>query len=329
MQSQIDEIASLDLESESNVRNIAEIDQHVTQEEPDYDDQTPTPLASQHVVREGSFDCNDPAEQYKNFSERHHDKNLPAAQYELEQRSRPSKDTYVETADDSESEQSSPTDHGNDLHDQDARPNDQPSEQTATLLTQNESDILQYPSRKRKHNLERGRDSKRSYIEATDATEIELGSKSLQFSRSLELLLETDQDGRHDQQPEISEARKDGRLSITAATLPTPPQTVVRSRRLSSVPPGVDLSSGGSDKFAQLSAALRAKLGRIADTAILATVWDYLNYKRTPLSSVDDCVESSEQDSNPGIISASDQRLKKLKNRIVKNEKKKKFINHK
>ncbi|KAF8855966.1 hypothetical protein BDZ45DRAFT_745972 [Acephala macrosclerotiorum] len=391
MQSQIDKIASLDLESEPNVRNIAEVDQpvkysnnpaardaivtavqevtrpkplptpaptpcnsntpgeqtptplasqHVTQEEPDYDNQTPTPLASQHVVREGSFDCNDPTEQHKNSSGKHHDENLPAAQHELEQRSRPSKDTYVEAADDSESEQSvgsqhsasldgwPPADHGNDLHDQDARPNDQPSEQTATSLTQNESNISQYPSRKRKHNLERGRDSKRPHIEAADATEVELGSRSLQFSRSLELLLETDQDERHDQQPEISEARKDGRLSIAAATLPTPPQTVIRSRRPSPVPPDVDLSNGESDKFTRLSAALRAKLGRIADTATLATVWNYLNYKRTPLSSADDCVESSKQDSSPGIISASDQRLRELKNRIVRDEKKKKFVNH-
>lgn len=73
---------------------------------------------------------------------------------------------------------------------------------------------------------------------------------------------------------------------------------------------------------------MRAKLGRIADTATLATVWDYLNYKRTPLSSADDCVESSEQDSSPGIISASDQRRRELKNRIVRDEKEEKFVHH-
>ena len=125
-------------------------------------------------------------------------------------------------------------------------------------------------------------------IEAADATKVKLESGSLELSESVELQLETNQDRRHDQQPGISETSKDGRLSIAAATPPT--QTVFRSQRPSPVTPGVDLSSNReSNKFTQLSAALRAKLGRIADSAILATLWDYLNYKRIPFSSVDDC----------------------------------------
>jgi len=310
--------------------------QYIAQEEPSYDDQAPTPLASQHVTQEGEFGCKDSAIQYKNVSGGHHYRSSQAAQQELEQGSRASKYTYVEVVDDSESEESSgsqhsanldgwpPADHGDD---QDACPNNQSSsEQTATLI-QYESDTSQYPSRKRKHNFERGRDSKRPYIKAADATEVEVGSRSLEFSESLELQLETDQDRRHDQQPEISETGKDARLSIAAATAPTPPQTVVRSRRSSPVPPGVNLSNGGSDRFTKLSVALRAKLGRIADTVTLATVWDYLNYKRTPLSSTDDCADASEQDASPDI-SSSDQRLRELKNRIVRDEKEEKSLNH-
>jgi hypothetical protein len=311
--------------------------QHITQEEPGCYDQADTPLASQHVTREGEFDCEDPANQH-NVSRRHHDESSPAAQRGLEQGSRRSQHTYVEVADDSEIEQSDSSQHsayldgqpsashGDDLHDQDARPNSRSLEQTATLIRY-ESDTSRYPSRKRKHNFEQGRDSKRPHIEATDATEVEVevevGSRS---PGPLEPQLETDQDGRHYQQPDISETSKDIGLSITVATPPTPPQTVVGSRRSSPIPPGVDISNGGSDRFTKLSAALRAKLGMIADTVTLATVWDYLKNKRTPLSSTDDCADASEQDVSPDI-SSSDQRLRELKNRIVRDEKEEKSIN--
>ncbi|TAQ85912.1 hypothetical protein B7494_g5767 [Chlorociboria aeruginascens] len=193
-----------------------------------------------------------------------------AAQYKLEQRSQPSEYTYVEAADDSESEQSVGSQHlaildswpladpSDNLYDQDACSNDQPSEQTAMSLTLNESHISQYPSREHKHNLEQGRDSQHPYIEAADATMVELGSRSLSI---------------------LQEARKDSWLSIAAATLPTPPQTIVRSQHPSPVPPGVDLLNRGSGKFTQLFMGLRTKLGRIADITTLATVWDYLNYK--------------------------------------------------
>jgi hypothetical protein len=278
--------------------------QYIGQGEPGRDYQAPTPLASRHIAREREFDCDDLADQHKSVSGGHHDESSPATQQKLEQGSRPSKHAYVEVADDSESEQSGGSqhsanldgwplaDHGGDLHDQDVRPNSQSSEQTAKFLIQSESDTSQYPSRKRKQNFERGRNSKRPHTRAAGATEIELRRRSLDCSRPLELRLGTDQDETHDQQPEVLEASKNGQLSIAAATSPIPPQTVVRSQRPSPGTPGVDLSDGNSDKCSNLSAALRAKLGRIADPATLATLWEYLHYQRNPPDSADDGVDA-------------------------------------
>jgi hypothetical protein len=95
---------------------------------------------------------------------------------------------------------------------------------------------------------------------------VKLGSRSLECSRPLELRLGTDLDGRHDQQPEISEASRDGRPSISVVTPPIPPQRAIRS---------------------------------------------------------DDAPEG---DAGPDIISASDQRLRKLKTRIISDEEDEKSI---
>jgi hypothetical protein len=307
--------------------------QDIAQEEPGRDDQAPSPLDSHHVSREGEFDYDDPADQLESVSRGHHDDSSPAAQQELEQGSRPAKYTYVEVADDCGSEQSSgpqhstnrdawpPADHGDDLRDQDARPNSQSSEQAATPLIQYESDTTQDKPRKRQHNFEGSRDSKRPHIEAADATEVELGSRSLQCSKPFELRPGPNQNERHDQQPEISEASQDGRLSIAAVPLPALPQTVVTSRRPSSEPSSaVDLPEGGSDRFSKLSVALRAKLHMIGDTVTRATIGDYVNYTATPPPSADDCADASEGDPGPDTISALDRRHKVLKDRIIRDE---------
>jgi hypothetical protein len=265
------------------------------------------------VAREGESDYDDPANQHESVSGGHHDESSSAAQQEHEQGSGPSKHAYVEV-DNCESEQSSgsqhssrpdgwpPADHGDDVHDQDGHPNSQSSEQAAT----SESDASEYPSRKRKHHFERGRDSKRPHIDAADATEVDLRRKSLEYSRAVELRLGTDQDERHDHQSEFSEAGRDGRPS---------PGT-----------PDVGLSVGGGDKFSKLSTPLRAKLGRIADAVTLATVRDYLRYQRTPRSSADDPNDATEGGAGPDIISASDQRNRELKTRIISNEEDEKSI---
>ena len=72
---------------------------------------------------------------------------------------------------------------------------------------------------------------------------------------------------------------------ISAATPQTPPQTVVTSRHSSLTPPDADLPNEISDKYTRLSIGLRAKLGKVTDTVTLATVGDYLKYKRTLLFS--------------------------------------------
>jgi len=71
---------------------------------------------------------------------------------------------------------------------------------------------------------------------------------------------------------------------------------------------------------------LRAKLGRIADAVTLATVRDYLRYQRTPRSSVDDLDDAPEGGAGLDIISASDQRNRELRNRIISSEKDEELI---
>jgi hypothetical protein len=93
---------------------------------------------------------------------------------------------------------------------------------------------------------------------------------------------------------------------MAAVTPSIPPQRVVRSRRPSPGTPDVGLLDGGGDKFSKLSAPLRAKLGRIADTVTLAAVWDYLRYQRTPRSSADESDDAPEGGASLNIISASD-----------------------
>lgn len=251
----------------------------IAHEEPVRDEQVPPPLVSQYGAREGEFDYDDPANQHRSLSGVHHDERSSAAQQEHEQGSRPPKYTDIEVADDCGSEQSSgsqhsanpdgwpPAGYGDDLHDQDARSNSQ-----SLAATSYDSDTSEYLSRKRKHHVKRGGDSKRPHIEAADVTEVELESKSLESSKPLELRLGTDLDGRHGQQPEISEASRDDRPSIAVVTPAIPPQGAIRSRQPSPGTPDVGLSDGGGDKFSMLSAPLRAKLGMIANAVTLATV---------------------------------------------------------
>jgi len=113
------------------------------------------------------------------------------------------------------------TDESDGLRDQDACPDGQVSGQTAALLKY-QSDITQDTPRKRKHSFEGSRDSKRMHVEATDATEVELGSRSLQRSGPLGLWFTPNQSERHNQQDEISQAGQDSCLSVAAVTSPAP-----------------------------------------------------------------------------------------------------------
>lgn len=290
------------------------------------------------IEQEEEFRCSDPATQQKNVSRGRYNRSLQAIQPELGRQA--SKYRSAEVANNFQGEQSSgtqhlanidgwpPADHDDELPDQATCPNDQSSPKTATLI-QYESSTLRYPSRKRKHDLEREGDIKRPYIRAADATKVEVegGKRSFRCSATLTHQLETDQKGRYNQQPGISEVGKDRRLSIIVSALSSPLQTAVRSRYPSSIPCRVDLSNGGNDRFTKLHAILRAKLERIADTVTVATLWDYLKYKRNLLFFIDDCANASEQDASPDIL-LLDQRLTELKNRIVKDEKDEKSISY-
>jgi hypothetical protein len=229
--------------------------QHIAQEEPDPGDQAPAQLPSQHVVQKEELELVDPTDLHENLPGDTHDQNSPATQQELENGSQPSNYTSLEDADDSEGKQatgdsqysanldvSAPGDHGDNFSDQDARPSGESAGPSAPPSVQYQSDTTRYQPRKRKNYFDGSRGSKRTHFEAADSTEVELGSRSRQCSGPFELRPGPDQDERHDQQPETSNVTQDGRLA--AATPPAAPQTVViRSRRLSTEPPGGERSS--------------------------------------------------------------------------------------
>jgi hypothetical protein len=185
------------------------LSQHIAQEEElDPDDAAPTPLPSNRNTQEEVPDPDDQADQHDNLFVDIHDHSSPAVQQGLGKGGRPPNHTYIENIDDSEPEQTGDgsanldvcplTDESDDLRDQDARPDGQVSGQTAALLKY-QSDTTQNKPRKRQHNFEGSRDSKRIHIEAADATEVELESRSLQCSRPFEHRPGPNQNKRHDQ----------------------------------------------------------------------------------------------------------------------------------
>ena len=167
--------------------------QHIAIVEPDPGDQAPAPLPSQPIAQREELDLNDPTDLHKNLSRETHDKSPPAAQQELENGSQPSNHTSIGDADDSEGEQATSesqhsanldvsylADRSDNVSDQDARPSGQSSGQTATSSVQYRSNATRYQSRKRKHNFE-GSSVKHARIEAADATDVELGGRSLKM----------------------------------------------------------------------------------------------------------------------------------------------------
>jgi hypothetical protein len=86
----------------------------------------------------------------------------------------------------------------------------------------------------------------------------------------------------------------------------------------------VDPPDDESGKFARLPASLREKAQRIATT--LAIALDYFNYMRTSLSFTNDCGDALGGNAGPGLTSASDQRLKVLKGRIIRDKETEKAV---
>jgi hypothetical protein len=144
--------------------------------------------------------------------------------------------TSIEDADDSEGEQSTSdsqrstnlevwprADHEYDLNNQ------------VTRASQYQSKITRYQSRKRKQNFEGKRDGKRTNIEPADATEVELGSRSLEYSSLLEIRPGTDHNERHDQRPRRRPSQQtpgttDDYQITASVSRATGPASSVRSR---------------------------------------------------------------------------------------------------
>ena len=99
------------------------------------------------------------------------------------------------------------------------------------------------------------------------------------------------------------------------------PQTISRSWRRSPELPGPpNLPEGDSNRFAKLSASLRAKLHMIRDPVTLTTLKDHVKDTAT-LSPSTDNADILEGGPGPKTISASDHRLRALKNHIFQDEK--------
>lgn len=75
-----------------------------------------------------------------------------------------------------------------------------------------------------------------------------------------------------------------------------------------------------------MPADLRAKVQQSADRATLVNAWHYFNYIGTLLYFTADCGDALGRNTSPDVASATDQRLKELKNRIVREEEAEKSI---
>ncbi len=160
---------------------------------------------------------------------------------------------------------------------------------------------------------------------------MDLGSRSPQFSGSFELQPAPDQnDERHDQQPDILEAGQGCQLIASLATSPRTPKKACSLRQISSMSRSHDEDNPpteGSSEFAGLPADLRAKAEMIGDRVTLEDAWQFFNYKRTLRSFSTNCSDAGPNSVlDVPVSSSSDQRLKELKNGIVRAEDKEKSI---
>ncbi|RFU23676.1 hypothetical protein B7463_g12661, partial [Scytalidium lignicola] len=184
---------------------------------------------------------------------------------------------------------------------------------------------------------------KRTNIKAADTAEVDLEKRRYTCFKSHEFWIRSDQNG------QLSEAMSTPPAAVAAAAAaspspspsPSPSSSQSPSLSLSLSPPptagkagspkspiALDEPEQGKNRFMKLSAALREKLDRIADTATLATVRDYLHYQETLFNSADDCAYASEQIVLPDTPNALDQRLLLLKARIDRDEKVEKTLEY-
>ncbi|KAG9240383.1 hypothetical protein BJ878DRAFT_483897 [Calycina marina] len=85
---------------------------------------------------------------------------------------------------------------------------------------------------------------------------------------------------------------------------------------------------GGDGIFLELSAVLRAKVDMIGNTATLVSIEAYVKYATTTPSSFEACIYGSADNMNPDAISASNQRLRTLKDCILRMEAAEKSVKH-
>ncbi|OBT54043.1 hypothetical protein VE04_07614 [Pseudogymnoascus sp. 24MN13] len=203
--------------------------------ESDPSDQTSTLFLPLHNAQAESGDFNDSTDLQK-IPRDAPDQTSPAAQQDLENGSQPPYYSSIEHGDTLDSEHatndsqrsaslevSTPAEH-NDASDIDAHPNGLPFTQTSTSLVQYRSNTPRDQPRKRKHNFEGCDKFKQARIGVTDATDVELGDKTIDCSKQITSQPVPIRDEQFGQHPELLEGARDTQPSI-AVTPTTPAST--------------------------------------------------------------------------------------------------------
>ena len=176
------------------------------------------------------------------------------------------------------------------------------------------------------------RRSKRPRIEDGDETNVELESGNSQHSAGLENQPTPDKSGKPtSQQLEGSDIGQDDQASRpTVASLTRPVAKLPCRSSKSKSPKTMDhLHNTESDRFTELDLDLRSKCQMIADVETLEWTREYLSSIQNPTL----CVSNKANEDIPrqigslDIVTASDQRLRELKDCIIRDEKTKKSPN--
>ncbi|OBT39126.1 hypothetical protein VE00_10979 [Pseudogymnoascus sp. WSF 3629] len=200
--------------------------------ESDPSDQTSTLFLPLHNAQAESGDFNDSTDLQK-IPRDAPDETSPATQQDLENGSQPPYYSSIEHGDTLDSEHatndsqrsaslevSTPAEH-NDASDIDAHPNGLPFTQTSTPLVQYRSNTPRDQPRKRKHNFEGCDKFKQARIGVTDATDVELGDKTIECSKQITSQPVPIRDEQFGQHPKLLEGARDTQPSI--AVTPTTP----------------------------------------------------------------------------------------------------------
>lgn len=266
------------------------------------DEQAPTPLALQPATLQEYVTVDNQTDLFVEPRDRY----LQAVEQELTQRSKPSYQAHVEGINDSDVEYATSG-----------------SPHSANSICQT-SDGEQGTLRSRR--------LKRTYIEEEAEVGVRQESSSSLCAASLKPQLASERDTNTHQQPVIPGSCQDDEISSPAISLSTSPQQVGRLRqgpsKNTSANPIYCLYNEEPIRFIKLPQELRSKMQKIASAETLAWAWQFFSIMRNPSPCLGDkdYQDNIDQTQRVDVITASDQRLRELKDHIVKDEEKEKLI---